>query len=280
MVKLACMTWLYNEYSFERALAGISGAGYRYVALGLPHEGSDVPDENDEQSVSKVKGLLDQYGLQPTMLVGNRQFKPDQPLERAIKRLQTAKELGITEVLSVGTTSYRKFPDAPYTEEEMAPVNEKFANHFRKIADEAAKLGIVLTLKPHTGNTATAAVIMKTLLEIDRPNVWGSYDPGNVQYYEGVNAAEDFPQMAARTHSLIIKDHRGERAVRDFPLPGNGDVDFSQLFAALKQVGFDGNIFVERVATGFSDPAEVIDQKLVESRIYLERTIKEAGLEI
>lgn len=150
----------------------------------------------------------------------------------------------------------------------------------KELADQCAAELNQLFSGPHTGNTETAATIMKTLQQIDRPNVWGSYDPGNVQYYEGINAAEDFPQMAERSYSFIIKDHRGERATQDFPLPGAGDVDFPRIFASLKQAGFNGNIFVERVATGFSDPPEVIDQLLAETRIYLEKTLKEAGFEV
>lgn len=153
MIKLASMTWQYHELSLERALEGISRAGFRYVALGLPHQGVDVPNEHDESSVETIQALLQKYELEPVMLIANQQFKPGQPLSRAIGRLEAAKALGIKEMLSVGTSSYRKFPDEMFTEEEMAPVNQEFAEHFKIIADEAAARDLLVSLKPHTGNT-------------------------------------------------------------------------------------------------------------------------------
>lgn len=279
MIKLASMTWQYHEHTFERALEGIAQANFKYVALGLPHQGEEYPNEDDPNSIKMIQSLLQKHQLQPIMLIGNRQFKPDQPLERAFRRLKAAKALGVKEVLSVGTSNYRKFPDGMLTEEKMIPINQKFADHFRMIADHAADLGLILSLKPHTGNTATAKTIMETLKQIDRPNVGGSYDPGNVQYYEGVNAGEDFPQMAARTHSLLIKDHRGGRAQKDFPVPGEGDVDFSKIFSALKQADFTGNVVVERVSTGFSEAPEIIDEKMIATRKNLEKLLKQTGFE-
>ena len=35
--QLACMTLPYRSVTFDRALKGIKGAGYRYVALGTTH---------------------------------------------------------------------------------------------------------------------------------------------------------------------------------------------------------------------------------------------------
>mgnify|MGYP001305455101 FL=1 len=91
MIKLASMTWQYHEHPFERALEGIARAGFRYVALGLPHQGVDVPNEQDETSTATVKALLEKYELEPVMLIANQQFKPGQPLSRAIGRLEAAK---------------------------------------------------------------------------------------------------------------------------------------------------------------------------------------------
>lgn len=279
MVKLVSLTWQYHDLPFERALEGIAQAGFRYVAFGLPHENHSYPLENDERSIAEAEALLAKYKLRPVILSANAQFKPNQPLERAVQWLNMAKRFGIDEVLTTGTWGYRVFPTEPLTVEEMTAVNQRFAEHYRQIADEAAKLGIRLSIKPHTGNTATASELMRTLQQIDRPNVGGSYDPGNVHYYEGVNAADDFPQMVDRTHSLLIKDHRGERGNRDFPRPGTGDVDFPRILTALQKANFQGNIAVERVCGSYSEDPETMDRLLRETRIYLERTLQDVGFD-
>lgn len=278
MIRLACLTLPYGKCSFERALEGIDRAGYRYLAFGHPHEGRDYPDENDAKAIGSLQALFAKYELQPILLASNAHFKIDQPLERAIARMRTAKAFGIREILTIGTQSYRKFPSEPLSEEEMKPLNVAFAERYKRIAEEAAALDLIVTVKPHTGNTATAAHLRNTLEQIGSPHVRVSYDPGNVQFYEGIAAASDFPAIANLTYSLIAKDHRGAQANLDFPVPGTGDVDFPAIFATMKQVGFSGSVIVERV-DGPPDP-ELIDRRIAESRDRLERMLREAGFEL
>jgi sugar phosphate isomerase/epimerase len=279
MVKLACMTLPYAHVSFERALEGISRAGYRYVAFGLPHQGIEVPEENDGHTVECLNSLFTRYELQPVMLISTNQLAPGQPIARARKRLETAKALGIQEVLSLGTWGYRAFPDEPLPEAEMRLRNDAFVDKFRLIATEAEALDIHVTIKPHTGNTATAFQMKKTLDLIGSPFVKASYDPGNVHYYEGVDSLDDMSAAADDLISFVAKDHRGLRANADFPIPGEGNVDFPGLFSILVGTGFSGSIVVERVDgthSGAMKPEE-IDQRIQKARENLQRLLKEAG---
>ncbi len=281
MAKLACMTLPYAAHSFERALEGIATAGYKYVSFGLWHLGADVPDESNENAVAELKTLFNRYGLAPVQLIANKQFRPEEPLERAIKRIQLAQELGVREIITVGEGGYKKFPDELMLPEEFEPKHRAFVEQYQRIAEAAANYDVTITIKPHTGNTATAREVMETLKDIGAPNVLGSYDPGNVQFYEGVDAAQDFPQMAAKTLSIIAKDHRGARAQADFPVPGTGDVDFLQIFTDWRAAGgslaVDGNIVIERV-DGQTDDAAVIDERLREARESISTQINEASL--
>jgi sugar phosphate isomerase/epimerase len=269
------MTLPYAKWPFERALAGISRVGYRYVAFGLPHAEAEVPEE-DERVAEQLLRLFDTYRLTPVMLIGNKQLAPSQPLDRAYARLRMAKALGIDEVISVGEFGYRKFPHDPFTPEEMEEKSRAFVEHFRHIAEMATRLDIIVTLKPHTGNTATAVILRQTLEQIGSPSVKACYDPGNVQFYEGIPADRDMAPLARSVHSVIAKDHRGERANREFPVVGTGDVRFPELFRQLKGIGFDGSVVVERV-DGPADP-DAIDRLLVESRENVERLLQGAGL--
>lgn len=281
MAKLACMTLPYAAHSFERALEGIATAGYKYVSFGLWHLGADVPDENNENAATELKALFNRYGLAPVQLIANKQFSPGEPIERAIQRIRLAQELGIREIITVGAGGYRKFPDEMMSAEEFSPIHQAFVEQYQRIAAAAANYDVIITIKPHTGNTATAREVMGTLKDIGAPNVLGSYDPGNVQFYEGVNAAQDFPQMAAKTLSIIAKDHRGERADANFPVPGTGDVDFLQIFTDWRSAGgslaVDGNIVIERVDGPTDDPA-AIDERLREARENISTLINEASL--
>lgn len=279
-VKLTCMTLPYIKHSFERSLQGISEAGYRYIAFGLPHAGSDVPDENDPNAATKLQRLFDQYGVEPIMLVSTNQLGPGQTIERARQRFETAKALGIPELLSLGTWGYKEFPNTPLPQEELQHKVDSFAARFREVAVLAEEYGIVVTLKPHTGNTATAQHLLDTIASIGSPFVRACYDPGNVHYYEGIDPVQDMQKLqVSRITSFIAKDHRGVRAVNDFPIPGKGDIDFTAMFRQLKQGGFSGPVVVERVdgTNAVTPTVEELDATIREARIQLETLLRSAG---
>jgi sugar phosphate isomerase/epimerase len=71
---------------------------------------------------------------------------------------------------------------------------------------------------------------------------------------------------------VCIKDHRGGRAFGDFPVPGQGEIDFEATFRTLFGVGFRGPLSLERVdgmldATGMS--GDLIDQRIKEAYAFL-----------
>ncbi len=277
MAKLACMTLPYAEYSFERSLEGIASAGYKFVSFGLWHEGADVPDEENPNAAAELKTLFARYNLTPSQIIANKQFAPGEPIERAIQRIQLAQELGVRELLTVGEGRHGEMSD-----EEFAPKHRAFVEQYQRIAEAAKNYDVTITIKPHTGNTATAKDVMQTLREIGAPNVLGTYDPGNVQFYEGVNAAQDFPQMAEKCFSMIAKDHRGAQGNLDFPVPGTGDVDFVQIFSDWNRAGViadNANIVVERV-DGPTDDAKVIDERMRAARESLAALMQQAGLSV
>ena len=277
MAKLACMTLPYAEYSFERSLEGIASAGYKFVSFGLWHEGNDVPDEADKNAAAELKTLFARYDLTPSQIIANKQFAPGEPIERAVQRIQLAQELGVRELLTVGEGRHGAMSD-----EEFAPKHRAFVEQYQRIAEAAKNYDVTITIKPHTGNTATAKDVMQTLQEIGAPNVLGCYDPGNVQFYEGVNAAQDFPQMAEKCFSIIAKDHRGAQNNLDFPIPGTGDVDFSKIFSDWKNAGAisdNANVVVERV-DGETDDAKKVDERMRAARESLAALMQQAGLSV
>lgn len=278
MIRLACMTWPYAQYSFERALIGIAGAGYRYVSFGLPHEGKQVFDASVPGEAERIRRLLDKYNLQPVTLISTDALAPDIPFECAVRRMEFACELGVTELLSLGVSGYREFPDDPLRPEELAHLSEAFNEKFRHVAEEAGKRGLVVSVKPHTGNTAAAREINETLQQIASAHVKVSYDPGNVRFYEGIDPAIDIQGVANNVVSLIAKDHRGARAEEDFPIPGEGDVDFPLIFSTLRSAGFAGPVIVERFdGRGASLAADKLDERAKMARVNLERIVADAG---
>lgn len=278
--QLACMTLPYARFSFERALEGIAGAGYRYVSFGgLPHQGKPTFDDGVPGESRRIGGLLKEYGLTPVTLVSTDALAVEKPIDVARRRMDFAEDIGVTELLSLGISSYRPFPSEPIPVEELRERYEAFAEKYAAVGEEAGKRGLTVTIKPHTGNTATALVVAETLAKIGSPHVKASYDPGNVRYYEGVDPAKDLPIIAGDTVSFIAKDHAGDRAEANFPIPGSGDVDFAALFSTLRENSFSGPVVVERLdGTGSADPdASTIDDIVAEARRRLASMLDKAG---
>lgn len=280
MIKLVCCTLPYARYSMERALDGISKAGYKYVGFGLRHEGQSVPsDYPSADELTRLKEEFAKRNLQPTLMWGTS-LAGEADLSQYRRRVDVAEALGVTFLLGGGTWGYHKFPDEPLSESELAKAHEVFVDNVRKVAPYAQEAGIQILLKPHTGNTATAALLAKTIADIGASNVMACYDPGNVSYYEGLAPDKDLGPYANVTASIVAKDHQGPRAHGDFPPPGEGAVDFSAIFDMLAKASFSGLIAVERVdgAPTGPIPPEELDARIARARQNLLAMTAEAGL--
>jgi sugar phosphate isomerase/epimerase len=71
----------------------------------------------------------------------------------------------------------------------------------------------------------------------------------------------------------------------DFPIPGEGDVDFASIFTTLRSANFTGPVVVERLdgANGefnANSPIEVLDERVKAARINLERLLVQAGFSV
>ncbi|OGG46138.1 MAG: hypothetical protein A3F84_06230 [Candidatus Handelsmanbacteria bacterium RIFCSPLOWO2_12_FULL_64_10] len=243
--KIGCFTLPWSEFSFEDALSGIAKAGYKYVAFGLTHRGAEVPAIDGGVASAREAGKkIADAGLQTVMMFGR--WNGENGVETMKRRIDQAKEVGCPLIVTAGVWGYKDGLKTPRTPEEMAPDEADFYKRMAQIAPYAHQAGVTITLKPHTGNTATGKVLRGTLDRVNSPAVRACYDAGNVHFYEGVSPEEDLPHIVDRTVALCIKDHRGARANADFPTPGDGDVDHARLFKTLKAANFSGPLVVER----------------------------------
>lgn len=247
-VQLGAMTLPFRGYSYERSLDGVAAAGFRYVCVGLPHDGRAVPHQDDETlAFRRSVELARNRGLDPVMffcLAHAHQPGGEQAWRMAIAR--TA-EAGIPYLLSMGTSSYLSGFAGKRRHADQAADEDRWADVMRRIAEAAERAGVRILVKPHTGNTATAVECRQTLDLVDRPALGVCYDAGNVRFYEGVDPAADLPLIADRVRGLCLKDHRGPRFHMDFPPPGEGCIDHAALFRTLAGAGFAGPMLIERV---------------------------------
>ena len=281
--QLSCNTLPYRAFPLARALEGIRKAGYRYVMLYQTHDGKPVftPALSATQKSDLRKLLADNNLTVHMSFVGlSVDVSTDSGQSDYKKELDFFRDFGIKTVVGIGPWGYKKFPDERKPADEWQRECDGFYKGMEKVLPHADSLGVIITLKPHTGITATAGACLKVVERLPSGSLKICWDAGNVSYYEGINPDPDFPALAPQVRAVCIKDHRGARAVADFPVPGQGQVDHDLMFKILFGAGFHGPLAVERV-DGTMDaakmPVELIDQRIGEARLFLEPLLAKYG---
>lgn len=272
MIQLVGLTVPYMHLSLKRALEGIARAGYTAVGVGWSHEGQDVLGLDPQgEGVRRCLDLCERLGLEP-VIVGRGNPGPSVPPEVAWRgRIDVARAMGAQVVQAAGVNRYRRFPTEPLAAADFWAAHRRFVRLMKDVGAHALASGVTVTLKPHTGNTATAAHLRRTLAEIGSPGIKACYDPGNVRYYEGVTPETDFSLIADETVSMVAKDHRGGRAEPTFPVPGEGDINWTKIFSTARGAQQLRFVAVERVSSrGEQLTPEDIDERMARARRFLQ----------
>jgi len=268
--QLACMTLPYSPFPFERALKGIRGAGYEFVAWGTTHadsSGKRVPLLDWREPASKARQLstiCKNEGLTPVMMFTMVNLEAAEGPEAHAHRIEQAAEAGIPFVLTFGKTERGLYENAIKTLKHAGAV--------------ARKAGPLVVVKQHGGNTATGADISKILADVSDEGVKMCYDAGNVLDYENNDPIADIQKCWRDIRAFAIKDHRNWPKDQDCG-PGFGEIDHYKLLAPVMNTGFTmplafENIF-EPLAPRPSKP-EGVDALARRAREYVESVL--AGL--
>jgi sugar phosphate isomerase/epimerase len=261
--QLACMTLPYSAFSLERALQGIKGAGYRYVAWGHAHQeeggkrvpivAGDAPPERAKEVGKRCRDL----GLMPVMLFG----PAPEDVEAFRRRLRQAEAAGIGQVLTMGTT---KGNDP-----------RVWVRNFKQLGPAARDLGVVIVVKQHGGNTGTGAALGEIVREVADDNVKISYDAGNVMDYHKLDPLPDIRKCAEEVRSFCIKDHRTFPKDEDCG-PGLGEIDHYRLLAPVAFTGRTMPLCCENIfapAQPRPSKPEAVDALARRAREFLELVV-------
>src|SRR5579884_969748 len=226
--RIACMTLPYSAFPLERALSGIKGAGYKYVAWGQTHKEADgraVPmlaNDSPPEKAGELGKRCRDLGLEPLMMFGP---SPDD-VDGLKRRLKQAAAGGVAQVLTFGHTKGND--------------RKVWVKNFKELGPMARDLNVLLVLKQHGGNTGTGAGCADIIRQANEPAVKVNFDAGNVMdYYAGkIPPLEDLAACADEVRSFCIKDHRRFPTDQDCG-PGLGEIDHYRL---LHRVAFTGRV--------------------------------------
>ena len=229
---LAGHTNSYHTYSFDEALAGIAGGGYKGVELSAVPGWTEHVDLDADPAL--VRAQLEGYGLEAVSLSGHSDLTTREGLAHGIKAVKWAAAYG----LPVVNTAVGGHQSAD--ENEAA-----FLENIGELADAAEAAGVVIALEIHGDIMASSDVTIPLIEKIGRDSVKVNYDTANVEFYGGVKAVDDLPSVAPYLASVHVKDTVGGKGVWNFPALGEGSVDFAGVMRVLDAAGYTGPLSVE-----------------------------------
>jgi len=265
--QIACMTLPYSRFTLNRALEGIKGAGYKFVAWGTTHneDGKSVPVLAKDAPPEKAKELAKKcrdMGLEPVMMFSGIYPEAKDGLEVLTQRIKQAGAAGVPQVLTFGHT--------------RGGNDKLWLERFRQLGPLARKEGVLLVVKQHGGETGTGAACAEITREVADEGIKVNFDAGNVLDYLNVDPIPDLKACADEVRSFCIKDHRNFPKSQDCG-PGLGEIDHYKLLHVVAWTGRPmplccENIFAPLVERP-KDP-EGIDALARRAREFLETVIK------
>ncbi|HEX2036502.1 MAG TPA: sugar phosphate isomerase/epimerase family protein [Chloroflexota bacterium] len=229
-VQLGAMNRPWTQFTFEEALAGIAGAGFKYFGFLAQQRQLLVNADTPPEEVDAVVAQVRRHGLEPRFIPSSVPL--DRPLPEAVGYLRrlvdNARRAGVPVLLEMGHSRPERY--------------ETYFAVMRQAAPYAAEQGITIALKPHGGLSTTGDDCLQAIKAVDHPAYRLCFDPGNLLYYAGQRPEVELPKLAPYVVAMCIKDETGgsgpERSVN--VTPGDGDVDFPAVFKILKDHGFEG----------------------------------------
>ncbi|HNT86823.1 MAG TPA: sugar phosphate isomerase/epimerase family protein, partial [Candidatus Hydrogenedentes bacterium] len=106
--------------------------------------------------------------------------------------------------------------------------------------------GVTITLETHPDLGTNGAVQVETMQAIDSPSIRVNFDTANITYYNrDTSAVAELAKSIEHVGTVEFKDHNGEFETWNFPVLGEGVVDFPAIVKMLRDHGYAGPVTLE-----------------------------------
>jgi len=272
---------LFGEFTLERALCGISSAGFKYVELasmpGMCHH--VMPEHMSEKDFAKLSILLEEFALKPVAISGHVTMIDKDPgkerkeIELLRKRIELAGKLRAAVVVTRTTDPMISDVSAAFSKAEI----ERFYDNIKGVIDCCRNNNVVVAIENDGGLTVTADTALEAMRRIDSEYIRINYDTASIPFRFGLQPEEDLRKLLKYVVHMHIKDQRGGKGAYIFPAIGEGELNFDEILGIVRKHGYKGAYSVEagfgkgdRMKSGAEKPEEV-DGILQRSYKYLER---------
>ena len=186
----------------------------------------------EETTVDQVAAALAPHGLRLTSLHAQCPLEDDALPAVLGQRAAQAADLGATYL----------FVSAHAGEMSKQEAYERL----RRLGDAVAPHQVYLAMETHPDLCQNAANMLETMAGVDHPWVGINYDTANVLYYnEGVDTVGELERVTDHVRGVHFKDTCGKFKDGNFPVFGEGVVDFAAVDQVLTSGGYTGPCAME-----------------------------------
>ena len=225
------------------ALKVCSEIGYECVELAVMTDWPCAPEKLSAEQRRELRQQLEDRHLQLASLMENLPLAVDGEKHRDnldhfkrafdLSRDLSPKQTPLIETILGGS------PD------KWAMLKEKFVERLRDWSAVAAEHKSIIAIKAHiAGALHLPQDAVELVQTINSPSLQLTFDQSHFQLRD-VPLADAWKAMAERTRFVHVKDGRGKPGAFQFLLPGDGTIDYVELFRLLKSSRYSGPVVVE-----------------------------------
>lgn len=250
--RLAVCSWSLQPTTPQELIAAVQATGLRRVQLDLdplresPDDWGATPDLLKAAGLEVVSGMFRTVGedyttMETIRLTGG--IAPDATWEQ--NKANIAATVPIAKRLGMGLVTFHA-GFLPHDEHDPAFVT--LASRLQQVADMFGAEGIGLGLE--TGQE-TAPALADLLQKLGRSNISVNFDPANMVLYDKGDPIDALRTLGPWIGQVHIKDGVRTKVAGEWGdevVVGTGDVDWKAFFRTLDEVGFTGDLCIEREA--------------------------------
>jgi len=250
--RVAVCSWSLQPGSPAELADCLDEIGIKRVQLALdpirenPAEWGDAFEVLADRGITVASGMMTAVGedystLETIRVTGG--ITPDHTWEQNLANFTANADL----LVEKGVTT-ALFHSGFLPHDETDPDFPKMLDRLSAVADLFAERGLGTTLE--TGQEP--AYGLRAFLEkLDRPNVNANLDPANMILYNNGDPVEALQTLGSYVKSVHIKDANLTEVPGTWgteEVVGTGQVNWEAFFQTLDQIGFDGDLCIEREA--------------------------------
>lgn len=281
MFKLAYSANAYMRFGIDEAIRRIADLGYAGIELmaDTPHA---WPEDVTPDDLAGIRRMLDHAGLQianinafmmnrigdsrqpywhPSWIEPDRDYRQIR-IDHTIRSLSMAAELGAACI----TTE----PGGPIdSENQRSAAMDTFVEMLKPVLDHAEQTRVKLLIEPEPGLLIeNMQQFLDLRARIDSKWMGLNYDVGHF-YCVSEPLGDTIRHLAPHIDHVHIEDIAATR-VHHHLVPGDGAINFAEVFDALRKIGYDGWVTVELYP--FVDDPDTAGRRAREHLLPLART--------